>query len=295
MSLAARCPACGTVFRVVQDQLRVSEGWVRCGRCAEVFNAIESLVDLDADAAARPAARPQRSERVLEDLARVGSGVDIEVAADAATAGAAPAAASEPLRPDPPAADDPGLDDDEPPVAGAAPAAAVAPDFVKRAERAARWRHPAVRAALALVGLLAAAGLVGQATLEYRDWVAVQWPFARPWLEQACAPLGCRVGAPRAIDGLAVESSGLVRVEGSPNYRLSVVLRNRTAIAVATPSIDLTLTDSQGAVIARRVLGTAELGSTQTSVAPRSDLSMQATLVATERAVSGYTIEIFYP
>ena len=48
MSLAARCPACGTVFRVVQDQLRISEGWVRCGRCSEVFNAVEHLVDVDA-------------------------------------------------------------------------------------------------------------------------------------------------------------------------------------------------------------------------------------------------------
>ena len=74
MSLAARCPACGTVFRVVQDQLRVSEGWVRCGRCAEVFNAIETLVDLDTEAAAKPAPRAPRSERVLEDLARVSQG-----------------------------------------------------------------------------------------------------------------------------------------------------------------------------------------------------------------------------
>jgi predicted Zn finger-like uncharacterized protein len=47
MSLATRCTACGTVFRVVQDQLRVSEGWVRCGRCQEVFNAREGLFDLD--------------------------------------------------------------------------------------------------------------------------------------------------------------------------------------------------------------------------------------------------------
>jgi predicted Zn finger-like uncharacterized protein len=38
---------CGTVFRVVQDQLKISEGWVRCGRCAEVFNALEGLFDLD--------------------------------------------------------------------------------------------------------------------------------------------------------------------------------------------------------------------------------------------------------
>ena len=51
--LATRCPACSTVFRVVPDQLRVSEGWVRCGRCAEVFDATESLVDLDTGAPRR--------------------------------------------------------------------------------------------------------------------------------------------------------------------------------------------------------------------------------------------------
>jgi len=49
MSLATRCTACGTVFRVVQDQLKVSEGWVRCGRCNEVFNALEGLFDLERD------------------------------------------------------------------------------------------------------------------------------------------------------------------------------------------------------------------------------------------------------
>ncbi len=61
MSLATRCPACGTIFRVVQDQLKVSEGWVRCGQCHEVFHGIEALFDLDSDpaiAARRAATRP---------------------------------------------------------------------------------------------------------------------------------------------------------------------------------------------------------------------------------------------
>lgn len=49
MSLATRCTQCGTVFRVVQDQLKVSEGWVRCGRCDEVFNALAGLFDLERD------------------------------------------------------------------------------------------------------------------------------------------------------------------------------------------------------------------------------------------------------
>ncbi|MBA4061697.1 MAG: hypothetical protein C0470_15250 [Verminephrobacter sp.] len=44
MSQITRCPACSTQFKVVADQLRISDGWVRCGHCAEVFDASESLV-----------------------------------------------------------------------------------------------------------------------------------------------------------------------------------------------------------------------------------------------------------
>jgi predicted Zn finger-like uncharacterized protein len=58
MSLATRCPHCDTIFKVVQDQLKVSEGWVRCGRCNEVFNALEGLFDMEREAP------PQRSRPV---------------------------------------------------------------------------------------------------------------------------------------------------------------------------------------------------------------------------------------
>ncbi len=44
MVLAARCPACTTVFRVVPDQLKVAGGWVRCGRCGEVFHGQDEAV-----------------------------------------------------------------------------------------------------------------------------------------------------------------------------------------------------------------------------------------------------------
>ncbi len=48
MSLATRCPACGTTFKVVRDQLRISDGWVRCGRCSHVFDGTEHLHDTEA-------------------------------------------------------------------------------------------------------------------------------------------------------------------------------------------------------------------------------------------------------
>jgi predicted Zn finger-like uncharacterized protein len=39
MSFTTRCPACATMFRVVPDQLKISDGWVRCGHCSDVFDA----------------------------------------------------------------------------------------------------------------------------------------------------------------------------------------------------------------------------------------------------------------
>ncbi|MBS0339330.1 MAG: DUF3426 domain-containing protein [Proteobacteria bacterium] len=49
MRLVTRCPACATTFKVVRDQLRISDGWVRCGRCSEVFDATLDLQETDDD------------------------------------------------------------------------------------------------------------------------------------------------------------------------------------------------------------------------------------------------------
>ena len=39
------CPECGTVFRISTNELRVAEGYVRCGHCSATFNAIATLTD----------------------------------------------------------------------------------------------------------------------------------------------------------------------------------------------------------------------------------------------------------
>jgi predicted Zn finger-like uncharacterized protein len=59
MSLATRCPSCTTTFKVVRDQLRISDGWVRCGRCSHVFDAtleLHEMADGPAPVAPPPAA-----------------------------------------------------------------------------------------------------------------------------------------------------------------------------------------------------------------------------------------------
>jgi predicted Zn finger-like uncharacterized protein len=71
MSLITRCTACETLFRVVPDQLRVSEGWVRCGQCGEIFDGAGNLVEGELPSSL-PAADP------LRHLARSeGSGSDV--------------------------------------------------------------------------------------------------------------------------------------------------------------------------------------------------------------------------
>ncbi|MGW8367954.1 MAG: DUF3426 domain-containing protein [Gammaproteobacteria bacterium] len=43
--LYTRCPECHTTFRITEVILHKADGQVRCGRCAHVFNAYESLRD----------------------------------------------------------------------------------------------------------------------------------------------------------------------------------------------------------------------------------------------------------
>jgi predicted Zn finger-like uncharacterized protein len=42
--LITRCPNCRTAFKVVPDQLRLGQGWVKCGKCALAFNAEKHFV-----------------------------------------------------------------------------------------------------------------------------------------------------------------------------------------------------------------------------------------------------------
>lgn len=49
MSLATRCPVCGTAFRVQRAQLAARAGKVRCGKCAAIFDGVAGLVEEGAE------------------------------------------------------------------------------------------------------------------------------------------------------------------------------------------------------------------------------------------------------
>jgi predicted Zn finger-like uncharacterized protein len=347
MSLATRCTSCGTAFRVVQDQLKVSEGWVRCGRCNAVFNALEGLFDLGRDAPADWQEEPV--DPLVASLA--------PPPAECSSLPAPPGGASEPDDPetsrsdvDTPASDlgelladpvdahlfgprkrseakpkpagqlgardrvefsdarfdsDLFLDNTSIPDTELATLAvtdsgdlalesSVRPDFVRRADRHARWRSTPVRAALGVACVLAALVLAMQAANHHRDILAARWPSLRPLLAAWCRAADCRIEAPRRIDEVLVENTALTRVPAQDAFVLSVTLRSRSELALTLPSIDLSLTDANGRLVARRALAPSDFSAAEV-IAPHAETPLQVTLSTGAAAVVGYTVEIFYP
>ncbi len=351
MSLATRCTSCGTAFRVVQDQLKVSEGWVRCGRCDAVFNALEGLFDLGRDA---PGEWEEPEEPLVGNLAppppewsalptprtdrRDDGDSNVDDAAGAAADGDdAPSTDLGELLADPvdahlfgprkrsesapkPAGqlgardrvefsdarfdsdlflDNTSIPDTELATVAAVDSDAAAletarPDFIRRADRHARWQSTSVRVMLGVACAFAALALVGQAANHYRDIVAAQWPTFRPILAAWCRATQCRIEAPRRIDEVLVESTALTRAAAPDAFILSVTLRSRSDITLALPSIDLTLTDANGRLVARRALAPRDFRAAEV-IAPRAEAPLQAMLSAGTASVVGYTVEIFYP
>jgi len=307
------------VFRVVLDQLRVSDGWVRCGRCSHVFDAGQALVDLDSGETRRlvfdapqPTAVPgstadeEQPTEAYETTAVIERG-------EPRLEGEAFAAEAPPLSP--PTSDRAGEPSNEPatersteipderspdpaydPATDPGASAPVpTPSFLRRAERVQRWRQPRVVAVLAALSVLAALLLALQVVHAHRDQIAAHSPALRGALVFGCDMLGCSVGPPRAIDQISVESSGLVRVEKSNLYRVAVALRNRAGHDVALPAIEVAVSDGQGKLLARRVLRPAEMGASQVALGAGRDLLLQATLQIATEPVAGYTVELFYP
>lgn len=330
MSLATRCTSCGTVFRVVQDQLKVSEGWVRCGRCNEVFNALEGLFDLERDAATPWSAAAV--ERPAEGVPALPAGRDDESAEDnrdpllvdkidaqllsprrsgfGALAGLAPAErrhedfADARFDTHPPAEDSAG----DLSVASLGEVRAVAapsdenddalpdaPEFVRAAEREERWRGSRARSMFAAATLLLLLGLAGQVAHHHRDRLAAQWPSTRPALGAWCKAVGCTIGAPRRIDDIVVESTSLTRAPVPDAFNLSVVLRNRSDLPLAMPWVDLSLTDATGQLVARRALAPQDFRIASSTLGAGAESALRAVMAVGGGRVTGYTVEIFYP
>ena len=169
------------------------------------------------------------------------------------------------------------------------------PAFLRRAAGRSSGPGALQRAALWLAALTLTLAALLQGALLWRDALAAAWPTAKPAMQSLCRVAGCSVLPLRRLEFLSVESSTLSRLDGSTLYRLQLVLRNQGATVVMMPSMELTLNDGQGQLVARRVMAAAELGLPQTALAPGQSLPVLALLSTGERRVDGYSLELFYP
>ena len=346
MSFITRCPACGTAFKVVSDQLKISEGWVRCGHCTQVFDATLDLQPwwpgVDTVAVTGEAVDPPQDVQVSagpDDDA--GDSVSPEAGDESDVAEVIAVAELEAVHVDDlPASSDPGLVQPVEPELAAlggaelndylespAPFTPVhselaesvqarqeqtpepeadgsgtmgepvpKPSFVRDAERRAFWRRPAVQAVGGVAALLLGVVLMFQAALHWREPLVVRYPKVAPWLRQACQLTGCYAGPPRAIEQVSIDSSAVLR-RSAGSYAFEMVVRNAAPLEVATPALELTLTDSSDRVLVRRVLAPSDWPEPRETLAPgdravRLDLMLDGPEAA---VMTGYRAVLFYP
>lgn len=326
MPLMTRCLHCQTVFRITPEQLRAHGGRVRCGRCLQVFNGLETLVP--------EAPVPASADATAFDPATAGAAPAIPVPADGAAVaetaaqsvneGVAAAAPAETapveaptelieILPEPPATvpeetqaggtpgepeevkAEPGMQAPvEAPAGAPAEEPAGNPFMQEEVPAAERPRRPWLLAASVLLALV----LGAQAVYFYRGDIAARHPQARQWLTAACAQMGCAVPLPQLPKSVLIEASDLQLADPSRPERiqLTATLRNHAGHAVAYPALDLVLTNANDHTLARRIFLPAEyLGSgrdPQSGLAANAELTVRLALDTGNLGAAGFRLAV---
>lgn len=322
MSQITRCPSCGTKFKVVADQLRISDGWVRCGQCQGVFDAAAALLPAESEPApvAQPPAAPSGQEAVpagyelpaaAADEAQLPLGQPPALSDDAQAPaperdhipgdmreGPLGAAAEVLAKAELPESKEPSTEEPEAelPEVPAAALPAAEPGFVRAARRKAFWQRAGVRAALGFGCAVLALGLAAQVALQQRNELAAWQPSLRPALQSLSDLTGCSLAARQDIAQLVIASSGFTRTADADRYLLSLTIENQASTELAMPAVELTLTDVQDRPVLRRVLLPAEMQAPAT-LAAQAEWSTGIALAvsATDTRIAGYRALVFYP
>jgi predicted Zn finger-like uncharacterized protein len=331
MSLITRCPACETHFKVVPDQLRISEGWVRCGQCDEIFDASHHLVAdtfvdekteisplvaelaQEADEENDPELIPMEQDSASDflDVDIDGSEVpevpEVVEPIDAAelkrdsVEGLAEETMQSisglPVAPPERMPDDSSLEKD------------VEAEVKERANlgdvsflRGIKADRPATspRRRVLWVGLTVALlfGLMLQVILHERDHIVAAEPGLKPLLQALCKSLNCTLSPLRRIEAIVVESASFTKTSGN-NYRLNFTVKNSATTPLAVPAVELTLTDDFDQPVVRRVFLSTEMGVKLAELAPGAEwpasIAMEVKTIGASDPVAGYRVFAFYP
>ena len=331
-----RCPACGTVFRVTSEQLRLKAGKVRCGHCQTVFNAFDHLQMEEPQPAEAVSVvpEPEFSAASLPETVTVSAPMPVEAIPEDL-----PPAASEPetssVNPDTAEISEPPEDSPLPPedVAAAEPEPAEAlpepvpesPEETTQAAREAglvavreladsnaynRWSAgPLASDGLGgfddatqkspawpyvVVFLLALLALCAQLALHYRTEIVQRVPA----VADGYAALGIDVPLPRDVALVSIETSDLQADAARGLFVLNATLKNRALHAQAWPSLELTLTDINDRVVARRVINAPDFlpaGVSADAFPANAETAVRLWIEASDIGATGYRLYIFYP
>lgn len=173
------------------------------------------------------------------------------------------------------------------------------PDFVRQAHRQHRMGR-ILRLLMRTGSVVLLFALVIQATFTFRNQIAAWFPQATPILIEACALIGCDVGFPTQIESVSIESSELQTLVPNQNtFVLNTLLRNRSSVTQAWPSIELTLNDANEKAIARRVFSPREYlvsaSDLKKGFDANSEQPVKVFFELSELKASGYRVYLFYP
>lgn len=307
------------MFKVVPDQLRISEGWVRCGQCDEIFDASLHLLQVAPDEG--PPAAEHEGLAANYDVTDVSdaSAPPVDIALDLGaevSSNECPSAQDQVL----PEALDAVAEQSLPGPISLAPSSAAPHDhlahadyddsepdltaelsdvsFLRDKRGGSFWRRPLMRATLVMLSFALLLGLAGQIVFHERDRIAASEPRLKPWLLTICGLLNCTLAPLRRIESMVIDSSSFTKIRGD-SYRLNFTLKNTAVTALATPAIELTLTDSHDQPVVRRVFFPSELGVKLETLAAGSEWPTSIALAVKAPGigdrVAGYRLLVFYP
>jgi len=227
-----RCPQCGTAYSVDEQPLNDSQGMVRCHQCGKVFNALEHRTDdIELQLELGNEEDPNSFNPDLE--------LNLETEQAPTFSTQDPAASTE-LPFDVPE-DLPTL---EPTGDGALDT--LSSLETGRRERAPWWQK-------FLVFLLLVTLLLQLAWITRAEWLKL--PQAKP----LCEWIDCRVAEQRDLEAFVVVERQLRADPTVPgSLRLLVRFSNQAEFAQPLPQLQLSLFDSSGTVLARRLFGAEE-------------------------------------
>jgi predicted Zn finger-like uncharacterized protein len=322
--MKTRCPGCQTVFRVTPEQIKAHAGKVRCGHCRGIFNALDGLFDEGRSNLAvnlpTPADPIDTRPEIRVEPEFTATAHEIPLFFPASVPEAREAEESERLPPhdappEMPEPDDPGgLDGpdepyapDEPPGPGLVfPRATselagyskwaegvMAPPIAFPAERPSRRPFWLVAAGLALA-------LAGQAVFHFRGELAISMPGLRPALDALSRVVDGPLPLPRHDEMISIEASDLQTDASKGNLLvLNTTLRNNAHYGQAYPSLELSLTDTQDTVIARRIFSPRDYLPARVVADPAfpgdSGVTVRLWIEAVDLAAAGYRLLVFYP